>query len=88
MAERATFHFKAGDLTISSDATHTDFVSWIVADIKRIGTTIDVALERADVTVETVDSILMTGATSYVPAVLWLFEQRFGDQKALIHSHA
>jgi hypothetical protein len=42
---------------------------------------IDVALERADVTVETVDSVFMTGGTSYVPSVRRLFEQRFGHEK-------
>jgi hypothetical protein len=38
-------------------------------------------LERAKVTVETVDSVLMTRGTSYVPAVRRLFEQRFGHEK-------
>jgi hypothetical chaperone protein len=32
-------------------------------------------------TVETVDSVFMTGGTSYVPAVRRLFEQRFGHEK-------
>ena len=68
-AERTTFHFKAGDLDISADVTRADFETWIAADIERIGAAIDIALERADVTVETVDSVFMTGGTSYVPAV-------------------
>ena len=80
-AERTTFHFKAGDLDISADVTRADFETWIAADIERIGAAIDVALERADVTVETVDSVFMTGGTSYVPAVRRLFEQRFGHEK-------
>ena len=80
-AERTTFHFKAGDLDISADVTRADFETWIAADIERIGAAIDVALERADVTVETVDSVFMTGGTSYVPAVRRLFEQRFGQEK-------
>jgi hypothetical chaperone protein len=61
--------------------TRADFETWIAADIERIGAAIDVALERADVTVETVDSVFMTGGTSYVPAVRRLFEQRFGQEK-------
>ena len=80
-AERTTFHFKAGDLDISADVTRADFETWIAADIRRIGAAIDVALERADVTVQTVDSVFMTGGTSYVPAVRRLFEQRFGHKK-------
>jgi hypothetical chaperone protein len=80
-AERTTFHFKAGDLDISADVTRADFETWIAADIQRIGAAIDVALERADVTVQTVDSVFMTGGTSYVPAVRRLFEQRFGHKK-------
>jgi hypothetical protein len=46
-----------------------------------MGAAIDVGLERADVTVETVDSVFMTGGTSNVPAVRRLFEQRFGRAK-------
>jgi hypothetical chaperone protein len=80
-AERTTFHFQAGDLDISADVTRADFETWIAADIERIGAAIDVALERADVTVETVDSIFMTGGTSFVPAVRRLFEQCFGQEK-------
>jgi hypothetical chaperone protein len=79
--ERTTFHFKAGHLDISADVTRADFETWIAADIERIGAAIDVALERANVTVETVDSVFMTGGTSYVPAVRQLFEQRFGHEK-------
>ena len=80
-AEQTTFHFKAGDLDISADVTRADFETWIAADIERIGAAIDVALKRADVTVETVDSVFMTGGTSYVPAVRRLFEQRFDREK-------
>ena len=61
--------------------TRADFETWIAADIERISAAIDAALERADVTVETVNSVFMTGGTSYVPAVRRLFEQRFGHEK-------
>jgi hypothetical chaperone protein len=33
------------------------------------------------VTVETVNTVFMTGGTSYVPAVRQLFEQRFGQER-------
>ena len=79
--ERTTFHFKAGDLDIGADVTRADFETWIAADIARIGAAIELALERAGVTVETVDSVFMTGGASYVPAVRRLLEQRFGQAK-------
>ena len=82
-AERTTFHFKAGDLDISADVTRADFEAWIAADIERIGAAIDVALERAGVTVESVDSVFMTGGTSYVPDVRRLFEHRFGQESCV-----
>jgi hypothetical chaperone protein len=75
------FSLQGGDLDISADVTRADFETWIAADVERIGAAIDVALERADMTVETVDSVFMTGGTSYVPAVRRLFEQRFGHEK-------
>ena len=48
-------------LDISADVTRADFETWIAADIERIGAAIDVALKRADVTVETVNSVLHDG---------------------------
>ncbi len=78
-AERTSFRFRAGDLDIGADVTRADFESWIAADIARIAGAIDIAIERAGVTVEAVDSVFMTGGTSYVPAVRRLFEQRFGS---------
>ena len=61
--------------------TRAHFETWIAADIERIGDAINVALARANVTVETVNSVFMTGSTSYVPAVRRLFEQRFDHAK-------
>jgi len=80
-AERTTFHFKAGDLDIGADVTRADFETWIATDVERIGAAIDLALEHAGVTVETVDSVFMTGGTSYVPAIRRLFEHRFSHEK-------
>ncbi|RBP16869.1 putative chaperone protein [Roseiarcus fermentans] len=80
-AERTTFHFKAGDLDIAAEVTRADFERWIAADVARIGDAIDLALERAGVAVGAVDSVFMTGGTSYVPAVRTLFEQRFGRER-------
>jgi hypothetical chaperone protein len=73
--------FKPKTARSSADVNRADFKAWIAGDIERIGATIDVALERANVTVETVDSVFMTGGTSYVPAVRRLFEQRFDHEK-------
>jgi hypothetical chaperone protein len=80
-ADHTTFHFKAGDLDISIAVSRAEFETWIAADVERIGAAIDVALERANATVETVNSVFMTGGTSYVPAVRRLFERRFGEEK-------
>src|SRR5208337_1375264 len=73
--------FKAGDLDIGADVTRADFETWIATDVERIGAAIDLALEHAGVTVETVDSVFMTGGTSYVPAIRRLFEHRFSHEK-------
>ena len=74
----ATFRLKLGELSIDREITREDFNCWIADDIARIGQTVDRLLDTADIPPEDIDSVFLTGGSSFVPAVRQLFEERFG----------
>jgi hypothetical chaperone protein len=77
----ATLQFAHGDFRIDRDITAQDFEAWIAPDLTRIAATVDRALADAGLTVDDVDSVFLTGGTSFVPAVRRLFTERFGPAR-------
>ncbi|OYV25518.1 MAG: hsp70 family protein [Acidocella sp. 20-63-7] len=80
-APSARLQFAYNDFVIDREISRADFESWIAPDIQKLGATVDLALERADVTVDEIDRVFLTGGTSFVPAVRNLFTERFGAQR-------
>jgi hypothetical chaperone protein len=77
-APRADFVLRLGDIDIEQEISRADFESWIADDIGRIGQTVDQLLDTKGVRVEEIDSVFLTGGSSFIPAVRRAFEQRFG----------
>jgi hypothetical chaperone protein len=77
----AALQFAHGDFRIDRQVTRADFETWIAPDLHRIAATVDRALEAAALTVDEVDSVFLTGGTSFVPAVRRIFEERFGARR-------
>jgi hypothetical chaperone protein len=80
-AEAAMLRFRHKRFAVERVVTRADFEQWIAADLARIGATVDEVLTQANVSVECVDRVFLTGGTAFVPAVRRLFEQRFGAAK-------
>jgi hypothetical chaperone protein len=77
-ATTATFRLKLGELNIEREITRENFERWIAEDIARIGQTVDRLLDTEDIPLGDIDSVFLTGGSSFVPAVRQLFEERFG----------
>jgi hypothetical chaperone protein len=75
------FRLKLGDLAIDEEITRLDFERWIAADIARIEDTVDGLLERERVALDEIDSVFLTGGSSFIPAVRRIFETRFGEER-------
>jgi hypothetical chaperone protein len=80
-AEVATLRFRHKKFAVERVVTRQEFEDWIAADLTRIAATVDQVLTQANVSVDSVDRVFLTGGTAFVPAVRRLFEQRFGAAK-------
>jgi hypothetical chaperone protein len=67
-----------GELHIEQEISRQDFERWIADDIARIEQTVDQLLQRESVSVDEIDSVFLTGGSSFIPAVRSVLESRFG----------
>jgi len=80
-AATATFALRLGELNIEREISRRDFEHWIAADLARIEQTVDQLLQTESVPFEEIDSVFLTGGSSFVLAVRRVFETRFGAQR-------
>ncbi|HJU16928.1 MAG TPA: Hsp70 family protein [Stellaceae bacterium] len=78
---RADFVLMLGDIKIEEEISRADFESWIADDIARIELTVDRLLETEGVRVDDIDSVFLTGGSSFIPAVRCVFEAQFGAHR-------
>ena len=77
-APKTTFRLTLGDLNIEREILRADFECWIADEIARIEQTVDRLLERLAIPADEIDSVFLTGGSSFIPAVRRVFEARFG----------
>ncbi|HEX3953076.1 MAG TPA: Hsp70 family protein [Stellaceae bacterium] len=77
----STFELKLGALDIEREISRQDFEDWIADDVARIEQTVDQLLQAEGVLVDEIDSVFLTGGSSFIPAVRRIFERRFGAQR-------
>jgi hypothetical chaperone protein len=80
-AEAATLRFQHREFAVDRIITRAEFEDWITTDLARIDETVDQVLADANITVDQVDRVFLTGGTAFVPVVRRLFERRFGAGK-------
>jgi hypothetical chaperone protein len=80
-APRASFALRLGDLVIEQEIARADFEAWIADDIAKIATTVDTLLATENIAVEAIDSVFLTGGSSFIPAVRRVFADRFGAER-------
>jgi hypothetical chaperone protein len=80
-APSADFALRLGDLVIEQPILRADFESWIENDLARIAQTVDRLLAAHAVPVDDIDSVFLTGGSSFIPAVRRVFETRFGSDR-------
>ena len=86
-APTTSFVLRLGELDIEQQISRQDFERWIADDIARIEQTVDQLLQRESVSVEAIDSVFLTGGSSFIPAVRSLFETRFGANRLADGEH-
>ncbi len=76
--EISPFTFRDSPADIIEQVSRGVFESWIDLNLQAIANCVDRLLTRCGVSPSDVDSVFLTGGSSFVPAVRHLFEQRFG----------
>jgi hypothetical chaperone protein len=77
--ESAHFRMDFEGGVIEADIARRDFEMWISDDISKLNRLINDALAEAKLQSSDIDTVFLTGGTSFVPAVRQLFEHRFGS---------
>src|SRR3984957_4329661 len=80
-APTATFALRLGELDIERGISRRGFEGWIADDIAKIEQTVDQLLQTEHVPFDEIDSVFLTGGSSFIPAVRRVFETRFGAQR-------
>jgi hypothetical chaperone protein len=75
------FRFQQGSINIEASITRLDFEKWIHNDVARIAKTVDEALGNAGVTASEIDSVFLTGGSSFIPAIQKVFLDRFDGSR-------
>ena len=73
----AELQFSEAALQIEFNVHRSEFESWIDREVQKISHCVDRILANCGVTPHSVDTIFMTGGSSFVPAIRSLFERKF-----------
>jgi hypothetical chaperone protein len=77
---QSQFHFQEATLIIDKPLARSQFEDWIDSEVVQIGRCVDRLLATCNIAPRDVDTIFMTGGSSFVPAIRRLFENKFGDE--------
>jgi hypothetical chaperone protein len=76
--EVSAFEFRDPPVEINEQVRREIFEGWIEPALQEIAGCVDRLLSRCGVTPHDVDSVFLTGGSSFVPAVRQIFARRFG----------
>jgi hypothetical chaperone protein len=80
-ALEAEFHFELSPVNINWPATRAEFEEFLAPDLSALDHCVAGLLERTGLAASTIDTVFLTGGSSYVPSVRRIFEARFPDAK-------
>jgi hypothetical chaperone protein len=77
---QTAFRFNEAAVVIDEVVTGSQFEFWIDPEVLQISHCVDRLLSKCNIARKDVDTIFMTGGSSFVPAIRSLFEQKFGAE--------
>jgi hypothetical chaperone protein len=79
--ESADFHFADPPIEIARPVGRPEFERWVGAYVEEIARCVDRLTRTVGIAAERIDSVFLTGGSSFVPAVRAIFAQRFGAER-------
>ena len=78
--EAAEFMFSDPPVLIEKVVARPDFEKWIARYLEQIADCVDGLMKTVALTPDAIDSVFLTGGSSFVPAVRRIFVERFGAE--------
>lgn len=79
--ENSRIVFKERDLSIGEVVSRKEFESSIVGNIEKISRCVDSTLHGAGLSPGAIDTVFITGGSSYIPCIRRVFIEKFGEEK-------
>jgi hypothetical chaperone protein len=79
--ETSEFIFREALIRIQEQVARNAFTAWIASEVQAIARCVDRLLTHCGATPKDVDSVFLTGGSSFVPAVRRIFIERFGEER-------
>jgi hypothetical chaperone protein len=79
--ESTGFTFCDPPVRIEEVVSRPDFENWIRAYLGQIADCVDRLMEAVAIKPDAIDSVFLTGGSSFVPAVRRIFVERFGAER-------
>ncbi len=79
--ETGEFVFKDSPVDIRANVEQWQFESWIQQDVQAIAACVENLMARCNVSAREVDSVFLTGGSSFVPVVRRFFKKKFGADR-------
>jgi hypothetical chaperone protein len=79
--QSSQFVFQDSSADMCDRVQRVEFEGWIRPDIQALVTSVEKLLDRCGISVSDVDSVFLTGGSSFVPAVRYVFESMFGSRR-------
>jgi hypothetical chaperone protein len=80
-AEATMFNFADAPVDIEAIVARAEFEAWIERYLEQIAGCVDRLLKAAGLEARAIDSVFLTGGSSFVPAVRKIFVERFGADR-------
>lgn len=81
--ESAIVEFSEKNIVISEEITRAEFEEMADDKFNEISRCVDRTLVKAGVSPQDIDSVLLTGGSSFIPKIRRIFLERFGEEKLL-----
>jgi len=80
-ALEAEFHFELSPVSIRWPATRAEFEAFLAPDLAALDACVSGLLDRTGLAASAIDTVFLTGGSSFVPSVRRIFETRFSNAR-------
>jgi hypothetical chaperone protein len=80
-ADATTMHFEGADVTLDMPVSAADFGVIIADSIDRIADTIGIALAMAKIPADRIDTVILTGGSTQIPAIMARLRAMFAEAR-------